>query len=66
MREDCWDFLDFYRNAALIKYFTNNQYNVTDLTIQRINLDFKYVILTILEKRNQGSELACVPTAVKL
>ena len=43
--KNCWDFLDFYRNAALIKYFANNQYYVTYLIIQRINGDFKYVIL---------------------
>ena len=48
--ESCWDFLDFYRNDALIKYFTNNQYYVTDLKIQRINIDFKYVILHMWEK----------------
>jgi hypothetical protein len=55
-----WTFLDFYRNAVLIKHFTNNQYYVTELNIQRINLDFKYVILPIWEKT--GYKSPCVPS----
>jgi hypothetical protein len=56
LHENCWDFLDFYRNAALIKYFTKNQYYVTNVIIQRINLDFQYVVLPTVCGRNQGSE----------
>ena len=34
----------------MIKYFTNNQYYVTDLIIQRVNIDFQYVVLPMWEK----------------
>ena len=48
---------------ALIKYFTNNQYNVTDLIIQRINIDFKYVVLPMWEKPGVRSPPLC-PAAI--
>jgi hypothetical protein len=57
--ENGWDFLDFYRNAALIKYFTNNQYYVTDLMVQRINHDFQYVVLPMWEKPGVRNPPVC-------
>ena len=45
----------------MIKYFTNNQYYVTDLIIQRINLDFQYVILPMWEKPGVRTRPACQP-----
>ena len=66
LHKNCWDFLDFYRNAALIKYFTNNQYYVTDLIIQRINIDFQYAILHMWEKPEVRNPPVCQPAVLIL